>query len=228
LLTSYQQMSRPSHEHPDTSQCRLVGLYTAEAYARIAAMRVPTSPSQFYRDMQILLRPTVRTVIKQSFSTSRPALANRILDPIRIPPTFHDCLRVCSANNVLLLAFFTTSACTPCRTITPLLQDLITTRSPKPDDKFSALSFAEVELDSPDQSNGSMMDLGIEYGITSLPTLAGFGGRRTERLTDRIIDTKMMSDKSRIAAWIDEEMKKGDPFGTGSGGGLFARIFGSG
>jgi hypothetical protein len=191
-------------------------------------MRVPTSPSLFYRDLQVLLRPSIRAVLRQFFSTSRPILANRILDPIRIPPTFHDYLRVCSANNTLLLALFTTSACTRCRTITPLLQDLITTRAPKPDDKFTALSFAEIELDSPDQNNGNMMDLGIEYGITSLPTLAGFGGRRMERLTDRLVDTKMMSDKMRMGAWIDEEMKKGDPFGTGSGGGLFARLFGSG
>ena len=192
-------------------------------------MKVPTSPILFYRDLQILLRPAARAILKQSFSTSRPALANRILDPVRIPPTFHDYLRLCSANNTLLLTLWTTSACTPCRTITPLLQDLITTRAPKHEDKFSALSFAEVELDSPDQSNGTMMDLGIEYGITSLPTLAGFGGRRTEQLTDRIIDTKMMGDKMRIGAWIDEEMKKGDPFGTtGGGGGLFARLFGAG
>ena len=191
-------------------------------------MKVPTSPSLFYRDLQILIRPSVRAALKQSFSTLRPILANRILDPIRIPPTFHDYLRICSANNTLFLALFTTSACTPCRTITPLLQDLITTRAPKPEDKFSALSFAEVELDSPDQSNGNMMNLGIEYGIISLPTLAGFGGRRTERLTDRIVDTKMMSDKMRMGAWIDEEMKRGDPYGTGGGGGLFARLFGSG
>jgi hypothetical protein len=192
-------------------------------------MKVPTSPSLFYRDLQVLLRPSIRAVLRQSFSTSSPILANRVLHPVRIPPTFHDYLRVCSANNTLLLALFTTSACTPCRTITPLLQDLITTRARKPDDKFTALSFAEIELDSPDQSNGNMMDLGIEYGITSLPTLAGFGGRRTGRLTDRLVDTKMMGDKMRMGAWIDEEVKKGDPFETGSGGGgLFAGLFGSG
>jgi hypothetical protein len=190
-------------------------------------MKVPTCPSLFYRDLKVLLRPTFRAVLKQSFSTSRPRVTNRILDPVRMPPTFHDYLRVCSANNTFLLTIFTTSACTPCRTITPLLQDLVTTRSPKPVDKFSGLFFAEVELDSPDQSNGNMMDLGIEYGITSLPILAGFGGRRTERLTERIVDTKMMGDKIRMAAWIDEKMEKGDPFGTESGGGLFARLFGS-
>lgn len=191
-------------------------------------MKVPTSSALFYRDFHILLHSSVRTVLSQSFSTSRPILANRILDPIRTPPTFNDYLRVSSANNTLFLALFTTSACTPCRTITPLLQDLITTRAPKPDDKFSALSFTEVELDSPDQSNGNMMDLGIEYGITSLPTLAGFGGRRTERLTERLVDTKMMGDKMRMGTWIDEEMKKGDLFVTGVGRGPFSKLFGSG
>jgi hypothetical protein len=234
-LTSCQQMFRdPSrlkatnisyHERGWLNTQLLFGSQSTD----FAVMKAPTSPALFYRDVQTLLRPTIRAVLKQSFSTSKPILTNRILNPVRIPPTFHDYLCVCSANNTLLLALFTTSACTPCRTITPLLQDLITTRFPKPGDNFSALSFAEVELDSPDQSNGNMMDLGIEYGITSLPTLAGFGGRRTERLTDRIVDTRMMGDKMRIAAWIDQEMEKGDPFGTGGGGGgLFARIFGSG
>jgi hypothetical protein len=192
-------------------------------------MKVPTSPRLFYSDLRILLQPPIRVILQKSFSTSRPNRAHRILVPIRIPPTFHDYLRLSSANNTLLLCLFTTSACTPCRIISPLLQDLITTRTPKSEDKFSALSFAEVELDSPDQSNGNMMDLGVEYGITSLPTLVGFGSRRAERLTERIVDTKLLSDKGMMAEWIDKQMKKGDPFGTGSGGGsILARLFGSG
>jgi len=192
-------------------------------------MKAVTTRTIFPRDLHALVGPSFRTSLKHSFSTSRSLLTSRILNPIRIPPTFHDYLRVCSANNTLLFALFTTSACTPCRTIIPLLQDLITTRVSKSDDKFSDLSFAEVELDSSDQSNGNMMDLGIEYGIMSLPTLAGFGGRRTERLTDRIVDTRMMGDKTRMATWIDAEMKKGDRFSTGGGGGgLLTKIFSSG
>jgi hypothetical protein len=113
-----------------------------------------------------------------------------------------------------------------------LLTSLVETRPPSPADKYAALAFAEVELDSPDRSNGSMMDLGVEYGVTSMPTLMGFGGRRAERVTDRVVDTRLLSNETSLAAWLDEEMKKGDPFpgsgqsGSGSTGGLLSRIFG--
>ena len=104
-------------------------------------------------------------------------------------------------------------------------------RAPAPDDKFSALSLAEVELDSVDRSNGSMTDVGVEWGVTSMPTLIGFGGRRAERVTERLMDTKLMSDRARISEWVDEAMRKGDPYATGSGsgsggGGLLSRLFG--
>lgn len=73
-----------------------------------------------------------------------------------------------------------------------------------------------------------MMDLGVEWGITSLPTLVGFGGRRSERVTDRLVDTALMSDKKRLKEWVDEQMAKGDPFGSGgaASGGILSRIFG--
>jgi thiol-disulfide isomerase/thioredoxin len=165
----------------------------------------------------------------QQFSSTRTTkLSNRVYDPIRIPPTFHDYLRVASASNVLLLALFSTSACPSCRHITPLLTDLVNHRSPNPQDKFSALSFAEVELDSPDTSNGNMMDLGVEWGIMSMPTLIGFGGRRAERVTDRVTDTSFMKDQARMREWVDEVMRKGDPSGTSgsTGGGLIKSLFG--
>ena len=72
-----------------------------------------------------------------------------------------------------------------------------------------------------------MTDIGIEYGVTSVPTLVGFGGRRAERVTDRIVDTKLLADKDRMLEWVDKVMQKGDPHGTGgsSGGGLFGKLF---
>jgi len=145
------------------------------------------------------------------------------------PPTFHDYLRLVSANNTLLLALFTTSGCAPCRTITPLLTELVNNRAPSPDDKFSVLALTEVELDSADTSNGKMMDLGVEWGVSSMPTLIGFGGRRADRITERLDDVKIMSDRARISDWVDDAMRKGDPFGTQGGGGrgLLSRLFGS-
>lgn len=145
-------------------------------------------------------------------SAASHSLSNRVLSPVLTPPTFHDYLRLVSANNALLLALFTTSGCAPCRTITPLLTELVNNRSPTPDDRFSALAFAELEIDSPDTSNGKMMDLSVEWGISSIPTLIGFGGRRADRVTERLDDVKIMSDKASIRDWIDNVMSKGDPF----------------
>jgi hypothetical protein len=158
--------------------------------------------------------------------------SNQILSPITTPPTFHDHLRLASSNNTLLLLLFTTSSCVACRTISPLVQSLVTSRSPQPADRFSALAFAEVELDSPDHSNGAVADLGVEYGISSIPGLVGFGGRRAERVTERIVDTKMMGNRVEMSAWLDEWMEKGDPFDTNTGsgsagtGGMLGRLFG--
>jgi thiol-disulfide isomerase/thioredoxin len=162
-------------------------------------------------------------------ATASSSIHNRVFSPVLTPPTFHDYLRLVSANNMLLLALFTTSGCAPCRIITPLLTDLVNHRSPTPDDKFDALALAEVELDSADRSNGPMTDLGVEWGVTSMPTLIGFGGRRADRITERLADTKLMCDKPRITQWVDEAMQKGDPYSTGSGsgkGGLLSRLFG--
>lgn len=158
--------------------------------------------------------------------------SNQILSPVTTPPIFHDYLRLASSNNILLLLLFTTSSCVPCRTISPLLESLITSRTPQPVDRFSSLALAEVELDSPDQSNGPVADLGVEYGISSIPSLVGFGGRRAERVTEKLVDTKMMGDRERMKACLDEWMEKGDPSGpdtgnsSGSIGGILGRLFG--
>ncbi len=182
-------------------------------------------------------KATVLRLLRHPYSKFHPRDAdqyppNQVLSPITTPPIFHDHLRLASSNNVLLLLLFTTSSCVPCRTISPLLQSLITSRIPQPLDRFSALALAEVELDSPDRSNGAVAELGVEYGISSIPSLVGFGGRRAERVTERAIDTNMMGNKERMKAWMDEWMEKGDPFGTDSGngstgpGGILGKLFG--
>lgn len=166
------------------------------------------------------------------YSRRTHRLTNQILSPVTTPPIFHDYIRLASSNNLLLLLLFTTSSCVPCRTISPLLQSLVTSRASQPADRFSALAFAEVELDSPDHSNGSVADLGVEYGVSSIPSLVGFGGRRAERVTERVMDTKMMGSRGEMTPWLDKWMEKGDPAGTGTGsgsvgaGGLLGKLFG--
>jgi len=101
-------------------------------------------------------------------------------------------------------------------------------------DKFGSIAFAELELDSPerDEEGGgrgwtTMYDAGIEYGVRSVPTLMGFGGRRAERITDRLADEKMLRDNQYMQDWIDEIMRKGDPHPS-EGKGWFAKLFGGG
>ena len=202
-----------------------------------ASLRHITFYTQFYDLFSITgTEPYLRSVSQPvhyshylCFFMSSPELMSSCssFSSIRIPPVFHDYLRTCSASNTLLLALFTTSACAPCRTITPILTSLVRDRLSSPADKFSSIAFTEAELDSSDDSNGRMTDLAVEYAITSMPTLVGFGGRRAERITERIVDTRMLADRERMQQWLDEVMQKGDLSGTGTnGGGLFGRLFG--
>lgn len=187
--------------------------------------------------VQLVARPNTFSLLTTTHTrpfTSSPhhALSNRVYSPIRTPPAFHDHLRAASSSNTLLLALFSTSACPSCKHIIPLLTDLVNHRDPGPRDGFAALAFAEVQLDSADTSNGPMTDVGVEFGVRSMPTLIGFGGRRAERVTERLADLKVLGDRARLAEWVDQEMAKGDPFPSGGGGdggagkGLLARLFG--
>ena len=169
----------------------------------------------------------------RSFSTSLYCGAqNRVQPSIRRPADFHTLLQSASSTNTLLLVLFKTVTCHSCSSITPLLESVVQNRpQPSVGDKFGSIAFAELELDSPERDEGggtgwtTMYDSGIEYGVRSVPTLIGFGGRRAERITDRLADEKKLRDKQYMEEWIDEVMKRGDPHPS-QGKGLFAKIFG--
>jgi hypothetical protein len=168
----------------------------------------------------------------RSFSTSSVChVSNRVQPSIRRPADFHTLLQSSATSNTLLLTLFKTSTCTSCGTVTPIIESIIQNRPvPSAGDKFGSIAFAELELDSPEQDTGggsgwtNMYDIGIEYGVTSVPILMGFGGRRAERITDRVTDVNRLKDKEWLQNWIDEAMKKGDPHPS-EGKGWFAKIF---
>lgn len=197
--------------------------YSLEIHAHIAQLSSKYAPAG--------LRST--SVARSQFSTSASNLiSNRVQPSVRRPADFHTLLQSSSSSNSLFLTLFKTSTCTSCGTVTPLIESIIRNRPvPSPGDKFGSIAFAEIELDSPEQDPGggmgwsNMYDVGIEYGITSVPTLIGFGGTRTERVTDRIADVNKLKDKEWLQNWIDEVMRKGDPHPS-EGRGLFAKLFG--
>ena len=99
--------------------------------------------------------------------------------------------------------------------MSPIIENVILSRRPQPGDGFDAALLAHAELDSSDESNGAMRDIGVEYGITSIPSLVGFGGRRAEKVTESLEDEKMLGDEDRLSKWLDTEMERGDPFALG-------------
>lgn len=175
-----------------------------------------------------------RPVTRSFSSTPLRDVQNRVQPSIRRPADFHTLLQSASSTNTLLLVLFKTVTCHSCSSITPLLESVIQNRPvPSVGDKFGSIAFAELELDSPERDEGggrgwtTMYDAGIEYGVRSVPTLIGFGGRRAERITDRLADEKKLKDKQYMQDWIDEVMRQGDPHPSQSKG-LFAWLFGGG
>lgn len=70
------------------------------------------------------------------------------------------------------------------------------------------------------------MELGVEFGITNLPTLLAFGPRRQEpRFSSRITDIKRMMDRDWLQQWVNEEAAKGEGGEGGAGGGLLGKLF---
>ena len=201
--------------------CSQVNVSSTKPYSPKVHARIALLASQFSQPRTFTTSPP--TNINIPFLNSTPK--NVIHPSIRRPADLHTLLQSASSTNTLLLTLFKTSTCRSCSTITPLLSDLITNRPcPGPGDKFSNIAFAELELDSPERDEGggrgwvTMYDVGIEYGVRSVPTLIGFGGRRAQRVTDRLADERFLSDKGRMENWISDVMRKGDEFAVG---GLF-------
>jgi len=71
-----------------------------------------------------------------------------------------------------------------------------------------------------------MMELGVEFGVTSVPTLLAFGTRRREpRFASRVTDVKKMGDRDWLQTWIDKEMARPEGGGGGTGGGILGKLF---
>jgi hypothetical protein len=87
------------------------------------------------------------------------------------------------------------------------------------------VAFCEVEFDSQDIMDSG---LGMQYMITSMPTLLTFD--RGEVVQDsRTVDVNRMKDKEWLKEWIERESKRrgtGTGGGGSIGGGLFGGLFG--
>ncbi|KAH6630149.1 hypothetical protein B0J18DRAFT_91334 [Chaetomium sp. MPI-SDFR-AT-0129] len=170
-------------------------------------------------------QPSVHSypVASRRFSTSRQARAkNQVYAPVRNLDQFHTYQLLSSSSRTPLLTLWTTSYCTTCRVVTPLLHELIETGVGESE---GGVGFCTVEYDHPDVMSAG---LGLTYMINSIPTLLSFDAGEAQVQT-RVSDGKKLADRGFLEEWIRNEARRhGNRGGGGPGGGsnFLTSIFG--
>ncbi|PBP28546.1 hypothetical protein BUE80_DR000553 [Diplocarpon rosae] len=164
------------------------------------------------------------TISTRKFSATKANQAkNRIFTPVRRPDEFYSYLSLSSSSRMPLLTFWTASYCNTCRTVSPILQDLIKAGVGEAE---GGVSYAEIEYDSMDIMDSG---LGMTFMITSMPTLLSFD-RGEAQMGTKIVEPRQMKDLEGLKEWIRKEARRGGSGGDGGGTmgtGLFGGLFGN-
>ncbi|KAK7426794.1 hypothetical protein QQZ08_006695 [Neonectria magnoliae] len=178
----------------------------------------------------LFCKPPPRGVLDQprgaaaraSLSTSEPRQAkNQIYAPIRNPDSFTNYLSLSSSARTPLLTLWTTSWCSTCRVVSPLLRSLV--ESGVGEDE-GGVAFTTVEFDSPDVMSGSP-NLALDYMITSIPTLLSFDAGEAQTAT-KVADARKLADREFLVEWIRNEARRHGGHGGGDSSSVFGGLFG--
>ena len=171
------------------------------------------------------VRATYTTSSSRSFASSAPRYSeskNRIYTPIRNPASLHETILLSTSSRVPLITYWTASYCPPCKTISPLLNKILTSTTPPcPVDPENKIKFAEVEFDAPDIMGSSVP---MDFMVNSLPSLLVFD--RGE-VVERVTSVQNMSNERWLREWIEEQAKlkgEGSSGSPGIFGGLFSKL----
>ncbi|KAK8040417.1 Thioredoxin-like protein [Apiospora marii] len=145
----------------------------------------------------------IRQQQRAAFSTSRQHNArNQIYDTVRNPAAFQTYLQLSTSSRTPLLTLWTTSWCGTCRTVKPLLEELV--GSARVGEAEGGVGLVEVEVDAPDIMAENM---GLTYMITSIPTLLSFDAGEAQTET-RVVDGKRLRDRAWLEEWIRNEARR--------------------
>lgn len=164
--------------------------------------------------------PITSSSVRNFSSTKETRAKNRIYTPVRRPDDFQSYLLLSTSSRTPLLTFWTASYCQTCRTVSPILEEIITSGV---GEEEGGVSFCEVEYDSQDIMDSGM---GIDYMITSLPTLLSFDRGEAQILT-KATDLRMLKDREWLKEWIRTEARRRGEGGGGQSGALFGGLFGN-
>lgn len=154
------------------------------------------------------------------FSTTRTARAKNRIFPARIrrEDELQTLTLMSASSRIPLLTFWMATWCQTCKTVSPMLQELI--ERDGVGEEQGGVSFVEVEMDSPDL--GGLAGVGMRYGINSIPTLLAFD-RQEPQLTTKVSRLEDLKNREFLVRWIETEAKR---HGSGGGGGSFFGLFG--
>lgn len=132
-------------------------------------------------------------------------------------------LSLSSSSRRPLLTLWTTSWCTTCHQVSPLVKSLIESGVGEAE---GGVTYAEIEYDAPDVMTEG---LGLTYMINSVPTLLSFDAGEAQVET-KVVDGNLLKDRRFVEEWIRKEARRHGGRGGGgggAGGGLFGGLFGS-
>lgn len=143
---------------------------------------------------------------------------------VRKPDDFHTYQLLSSSARTPLITLWTTSWCSTCRVVAPMLQSLIESGVGEAE---GGVGYCTVEFDAPDIMSAGF---GMTYMITSIPTLLSFDAQEAQVQT-KVQDARKLSDRQFLEEWIRTEARRqGNRGGGGSGGagggGSFGGLFG--
>ncbi|KAK3298201.1 uncharacterized protein B0H64DRAFT_68266 [Chaetomium fimeti] len=186
--------------------------------------RLAHAERRLLRAKFIVNPPANQSVSRLRFSTSRQVRAsNQVYACVRNLDQFHTYQLLSSSSRTPLLTLWTTSWCSTCRIVEPLIKELIESGVGEAE---GGVGYCTVEFDSPDVMSAG---LGLTYMINSIPTLLSFDAGEAQIQT-KVSDGKKLADRRFLEEWIKNEAKRqGNRGGGGPSGGsnLLSSIFGT-
>ncbi|KAI8957731.1 hypothetical protein F5Y11DRAFT_338570 [Daldinia sp. FL1419] len=158
---------------------------------------------------------------RRTFSLSHRLYAtNQIYGPVRRPDDFYTYQLLCSSSRTPLLTLWTASWCSTCHVVAPLIKSVVESGVGEAE---GGVGYCEVQYDAPDVMTST---LGMDYMVTSMPTLLSFDAGEAQTRT-KITDGRKLADRDFLEEWIRNEARRHGGRGGGSGLGILGGLFGS-
>lgn len=140
---------------------------------------------------------------------------------VRNEDQFRTYVALSSSSRRPLLTLWTTSYCSTCHQLSPLLKQLLESGVGEAE---GGVGYCEVEYDAPDVMAAG---LGRDYMITSVPTLLSFDAGEAQ-VDTKVADGNKLKDRNFLEEWIRTEARRhGGRGGGGGGGSIFSGLFSS-